>query len=100
MNMRLSSIMIISVLAGCGGPPKPDRVSLSLAPELIGSASGILAAEATVAHGEETLDGWQVVLHVDYNDRKGAAHSITDISGKSDKAGVVRASFNPRAHLS
>ena len=85
------SIMAVG-LVGCSAPT-PDRVQLTLAPDVISSESGTLAASAKVLDGDRGLDGWTVKLHVDYADRNDAAHAVDDASNVSDTTGLVAGSF-------
>lgn len=79
-------------VVGCGAPP-PDRVNVSLAPDVVSSESGALTAEAVVLNGNTELKGWTVKLHVDYTDRNGTAHDVADASDKSDNIGLYRGTF-------
>jgi hypothetical protein len=79
--------------AACSSPPKPDHVSLTLAPGIVGSQSGTIEAEAAVTDGKQLLSGWSVLLHVDYTDRNGMAHMIADVTGKTDDSGTAATSF-------
>ncbi|MGZ3426731.1 MAG: hypothetical protein ACXVCV_08795 [Polyangia bacterium] len=68
-------------------------MNLTLAPDVIGSGSGALAAVATVLNGNTELKGWTVKLHVDYADRNAAMHAIDDATDKSDGTGRVESAF-------
>lgn len=94
MHTRLLAVMGIALAAGCSDPPPtPDHVSLTLAPAIVSSQSGSLVAEATVVDGLQLLEGWSVLLHVDYSDRNGIAHMVSDVTAKSDNIGGVSATF-------
>lgn len=87
------SLALVSLWAiGCGGAG-PDRVTLSLTPDVLSSERGELLAEATVANGSLGLANWSVRLKVDYTDRNGTAHDIAPVTDKSDGIGLVAASF-------
>jgi hypothetical protein len=79
-------------LVGCGAS-KPDRVELSLAPDVISSQSGTLVASGTVLDKAAGLLNWTVHLTVDYTDRNGVAHAITDATDKSDAIGALSSTF-------
>ncbi len=86
--------LIALVYSGCSDPPPtPDHVSLTIAPGVVGSESGTLETEAVVTNGLQRLSGWSVVLHVDYTDRNGMDHMITDATGKTDNIGTLAATF-------
>ena len=78
---------------GCGAPP-PDRVTVALAPDVISSESGALAAQAKVLNGDTELKGWTVKLHTDYIDRNNMMHAVDDASNKSDDTGLVAGAFS------
>ena len=78
---------------GCGAP-SPDRVTLALAPNVISSESGALAAQAKVLHGDTELNGWTVKLHTNYIDRNNMMHAVDDASNKSDDTGLVQGAFS------
>jgi hypothetical protein len=91
--MRKLALFCVSLgVIGCGAP-SPDRVNVTLAPDVISSGSGALAAEAVVLNGNTELKGWTVKLHVDYADRNAAMHALDDASNKSDGTGRVTAAF-------
>lgn len=93
--MRSLVMMCASLtLVGCGAPPTPDRVNVTLAPNVISSQSATMAARATVLNGDTQLHGWTVKLHVDYVDRNNAAHMLNDVSSKSDTTGLVAGTFS------
>lgn len=77
---------------GCGAPA-PDHVTVALAPDVVSSESGTLAAEAVVLAGNSELKGWTVKLHADYADRNATMHAVDDASNKSDGVGRVLGSF-------
>jgi hypothetical protein len=94
MRHSLLGWIAIVLVSGCDEPPPtPDHVSLTLAPSVVSSQSATITAEATVTHGTQLLQGWSVLLHVDYTDRNGATHAITDTTSKSDNVGVVSTTF-------
>jgi hypothetical protein len=78
---------------GCGAPA-PDHVTLALAPDVVSSESGTLAAQAVVLNGNSELKGWTVKLHADYADRNTTMHAVDDASEKSDGVGHVLGSFS------
>ena len=90
---RLAFLFASLGVIGCGAPP-PDRVTVALAPDVISSESGALAAQAKVLNGNTELSGWTVKLHTDYIDRNNMMHAVDDASNKSDATGLVQGAFN------
>lgn len=91
--MRRLALLCALGVVGCGAPA-PDRVTVALQPDVISSESGVLAARATVLHGDTVLDGWTVTLHADYTDRNDMVHAVDDASSKSSIVGIVDGAFN------
>jgi hypothetical protein len=77
----------LALFLGCGGT---DRVELNLSPDVVSSQSQSLVAKATVFTGSS---GIPVLMHVDYTDRNGAPHAITDVTAKTNSAGEVETTF-------
>ena len=88
---RLLSFAALCLAVGCG--PGPNRIELSLAPDLIASTIGTLGATATVYSNKETTAGFNVAFDVAYKDRNGMAHTIAGISDTTNVAGQANASF-------
>jgi hypothetical protein len=65
-----------------------NDVVVELAPDTISSLSGTANVRATALSGDETMSGQSVTLSVAYTDRNGTAHTIADITGKTNDAGV------------
>lgn len=91
-RLTLFACTVLAVI-GCGAPA-PDRVNVTLAPDVVSSQSGALTAEAVVLDGNTQLAGWTVKLHVDYADRNDAMHAIDDAAGASDDTGRVVGAFS------
>ncbi len=85
--------LVASLLfVGCGG--SPDRVEISVTPDVVSSQSGTLTAKATVYGGTAAASSnIPVLLHVDYTDRNGTAHSVPDQTAKTNDAGEVEVDF-------
>lgn len=88
---RLLSFAALCLAVGCG--PGPNRIELSLAPDLIASTIGTLGATATVYSNKDTTSGFSVAFDVAYKDRNGMPHNIAAISDITDVAGQANASF-------
>lgn len=92
--MRRLALLCTSLgVIGCGAP-SPDRVKLQLAPDVVSSESGIVAAQAVVLAGDTELKGWTVKLHADYADRNNTMHALDDATAKSDDTGLVAGAFS------
>ena len=84
--------LVASLLfVGCGG--SPDRVEISVSPDIVSSQSGTLTAKATVFGGSAGVSAVPVLLHVDYTDRNGTAHPIQDVTAKTNEVGEAEVDF-------
>ncbi len=84
--------LVASLLfVGCGGAP--DRVEISVTPDVVSSQSGTLTAKATVFGGAAGVSAIPVLLHVDYIDRNGTAHPVQDMTAKTNEVGEVEVDF-------
>ena len=80
------------LVVGCG--PKPDRVELALAPDLISSEIGVISARATVFANKDTVSDYKVEFDVAYKDRSGTAINIPAVTDTGNAAGEASASFS------
>ena len=86
-KLRLLCFLPLAACADTNG------VVIDLAPEVISSIDGTLSVHTTVLADRDPVDGQAIDITVDYTDRNGTPHTISPVSGKSDKNGAFDTTF-------
>jgi len=86
MKLNLLPMATGALLAACTS--NPNDVIVDLAPSVVSSLDGTLHVDALVLADRDPADGKAITISVDYTDRNGMAHMISDVAGKTDARGA------------